>query len=39
MGLKLRKKGVKDKFKDNRNVDNNESKVFFKKKGRLCIFV
>ena len=27
MGLKVRKKRMKDQFKDNINVDNNESKV------------
>lgn len=32
MGLKVRKKRMKDQFKDNINVDNNESKVKKKKR-------
>ena len=32
MGMKVRKKRMKDQFKDNINVDNNESKVKKKKR-------
>lgn len=37
MGLKVRKKRMKDQFKDNINADNNESKVKKKNLGRLYI--
>lgn len=40
MGMKVRKKRMKDQFKDNINVDNNESKVKKKKRNQVvCIFV
>lgn len=39
MGLKVRKKRMKDQFKDNINVDNNESKVKKKKKKLGSLYI